>query len=79
MQALLMARRRRNPKGSRGLRPKILSFVVSGHPGQLPPHSLSSARKTRLRGLREFFSNLLTSSRKARAAAGRVEPRSRVL
>ena len=52
-------RRRRNPKGSRGLRPKTLSFVVSGHRGQLPPHSSSSARKTRLRDLREFLSTLL--------------------
>jgi len=59
MQALLMARRRRNPKGSRGLRPKRLSFVVSGRPGQLPPHFSSSARKTRLRGLRGFLSTLL--------------------
>ena len=53
-------RRRHNPTGSRGLRPKTLSFVVSGHPGQLPPPSSSSARKPRLRGLREFFSTLLT-------------------
>ena len=66
-------RRRRNPKGSRGLRPKTLSFVVSGHPGQLPPHSASSARKTRLRGLREF-STTLPGRGRGRVARGDAQP-----
>ena len=51
--------RRRNPSGSRGLRPHPLSLVVGGHPGQPSPRSSTATRKPRLRGLREFLSTLL--------------------
>jgi hypothetical protein len=47
------------PLGSRGLRPHPLSLVGGGHPGQPPPRSSTATRRTRLRGLREFFSTLL--------------------
>ena len=55
------APRRRNPLGSRGLRPHTSSLVVSDHSGQLPPRFSSVACKPLLRDPREFVTTLLTT------------------
>src|SRR5678816_993279 len=53
------APRRRNPMGSRGLRPHSLSLVVGGCLSQPPPRSSTAARKTRLRGPSQYSDTLL--------------------
>ena len=63
------APRRRNPSGSRGLRPHTSSLVVSDLPGQHPPRSSSVARKPLLRDPREFVATLLIVAFLCRAAA----------
>ena len=53
--------RRRNPSGSRGLRPHTSSLVVGDYWNRAPPRSSSVPRKPLLRCLREFVITLLVS------------------